>query len=329
LLNALAGQDVALVSPVAGTTRDVVELALQLAGYKVQLADTAGIRRSEDEIEAQGVARAVARLQGADLVLLVLAHPSAAALDVLEVLGPGRGQGGAVDSEEEEEEELRQLAFGAVELGEGAAPLLLRGLEHAAAAGDGDGDGDGGDVLAAGGSVLWALAAKPCLLVMNKNDLWPRGPGGQQEGRGIGAGCRLLPGGRAVSLYLPGESSPAARLLLHGIAFTSCVTQEGIPDLLQLLQQSVQGLMQPAAVRGQGHSGEGAVGGVSLVTRARHRQLLQECVAALQRYQAVCDEVDLAAEELRAAAVALGKLTGAVQVEEVLGAVFSEFCIGK
>ena len=58
LLNVLAGQDVAIVSPTAGTTRDVVTQRLVLGGFAVTLADTAGVRASADAIEQEGVRRA-------------------------------------------------------------------------------------------------------------------------------------------------------------------------------------------------------------------------------------------------------------------------------
>ncbi len=69
LLNHLAGRDVAIVSEVAGTTRDVIEVALDLDGLKIVLFDTAGLRDSPDEIEQIGVARAKKRIDEADLVL--------------------------------------------------------------------------------------------------------------------------------------------------------------------------------------------------------------------------------------------------------------------
>jgi tRNA modification GTPase len=72
LLNALAGREAAIVSAVAGTTRDVIEVHLDLAGYPVVLADTAGLRDSADPIEAEGIRRARARAEAADLRLLVL-----------------------------------------------------------------------------------------------------------------------------------------------------------------------------------------------------------------------------------------------------------------
>jgi tRNA modification GTPase len=69
LLNALARREVAIVSPIAGTTRDTLEVRLDLAGLPVILIDTAGLRDSVDPIEAEGVRRARALVARADLVL--------------------------------------------------------------------------------------------------------------------------------------------------------------------------------------------------------------------------------------------------------------------
>jgi tRNA modification GTPase len=72
LINALARRDVAIVSEIPGTTRDVVSLKLDLGGYPVEIADTAGLRETSDVIEAEGVRRAKARAAESDLVLLLL-----------------------------------------------------------------------------------------------------------------------------------------------------------------------------------------------------------------------------------------------------------------
>jgi len=69
LMNRIARRDVAIVSPHAGTTRDVIEVHLDLEGFPVTLLDTAGIRDSDDPVEQEGVARARARAAEADLVL--------------------------------------------------------------------------------------------------------------------------------------------------------------------------------------------------------------------------------------------------------------------
>ena len=72
LVNALVGRDVAIVAETAGTTRDVIEVRLDLGGYVVILADTAGLRAAAEAVEAEGVRRALARAEAADLVLLLL-----------------------------------------------------------------------------------------------------------------------------------------------------------------------------------------------------------------------------------------------------------------
>jgi tRNA modification GTPase len=72
LVNALARRDVAIVSETPGTTRDVLEVRLDLLGYPVILADTAGLRETADAIENEGVRRALGRAEAADLRLLVL-----------------------------------------------------------------------------------------------------------------------------------------------------------------------------------------------------------------------------------------------------------------
>lgn len=73
LLNALVGREAAIVSTRAGTTRDVIEVRLDLGGVPVTLADTAGLREAADEIEAEGVSRARQRAAQADMLLLVFA----------------------------------------------------------------------------------------------------------------------------------------------------------------------------------------------------------------------------------------------------------------
>ncbi len=73
LLNHLAGREAAITSPIAGTTRDVIEVRLDLSGIPVTLLDTAGLRETSDEVEAIGVDRARNRAAGADLRVLLLA----------------------------------------------------------------------------------------------------------------------------------------------------------------------------------------------------------------------------------------------------------------
>ncbi|HBB82428.1 MAG TPA: tRNA uridine-5-carboxymethylaminomethyl(34) synthesis GTPase MnmE, partial [Sulfitobacter sp.] len=73
LLNALAGRDAAITSEIAGTTRDVIEVRMDLGGLPVTLLDTAGLRDSDDKIEAIGIERAIERANAADLRVFLAA----------------------------------------------------------------------------------------------------------------------------------------------------------------------------------------------------------------------------------------------------------------
>ena len=89
LLNALVGREAAIVSARAGTTRDIVEARLDLAGVPVTLSDTAGLREAGDEIEAEGIKRAERRAQEAQLVITVFAADQPPDAETLRWAGPG------------------------------------------------------------------------------------------------------------------------------------------------------------------------------------------------------------------------------------------------
>ena len=205
LINALARRDVAIVSDRPGTTRDVVEARLDLGGYLLQIADTAGVRETVEPIEAEGMRRALAHARGGMTLLLL----------------------------------------------DGAAKNPRAGLP--------------------------ADLPEPDLIVWNKADL-----GFAREGLCI-----------------------------------SLRTGEGIPELLKMLQQKVQHKLE-------------SKDGAPPLTRPRHRHALQDAVVALQHgLAASADHPELLAEDLRLAMRAIGRITGRVDVEELLDFVFRDFCIGK
>jgi len=86
LLNHLSNRDVAIVSEIAGTTRDVIEAHLNIDGYPVVMSDTAGIRDSKDEIEKKGIKLSLKRAEDADLKLVVMETKSTDFTSLLEPL---------------------------------------------------------------------------------------------------------------------------------------------------------------------------------------------------------------------------------------------------
>ncbi|KAI3434459.1 hypothetical protein D9Q98_002536 [Chlorella vulgaris] len=242
LVNLLAGHEAAIVSPIPGTTRDLVEVPLELGGVKVILTDTAGLRQTDCAVEAEGVRRARNALQQAHVV----------------------------------------LSLGVA----GAGGVALGGGEQ------------GNDVQALAGPLPEGALH---IRVENKADLLPQSPALEE------AACT----GREVP--------PAAGGASQEPLLISCKSGQGMDQLLATLQQAVCSLV----------SGSGNGTGTALVTRARHRHHLAAVVAALQRYEAVGPALELGCEELRIAARELGAVTGAIQTEQLLDKLFSEFCIGK
>ncbi|MGB3722789.1 MAG: tRNA uridine-5-carboxymethylaminomethyl(34) synthesis GTPase MnmE [Pacificimonas sp.] len=86
LLNALSASDAAIVSNIAGTTRDVIEVPLDLGGYRVTLIDTAGLRETPDAVEAEGVRRARERAASASVVIRLLADGESAPRESTDLL---------------------------------------------------------------------------------------------------------------------------------------------------------------------------------------------------------------------------------------------------
>jgi tRNA modification GTPase len=242
LLNRIARRDVAIVSPYAGTTRDVIEVHLDLYGYPVTLLDTAGIRESDDPVEREGISRARARAAAADLVLWLTEGEAANAGSVPDALKPGSDVGSAPET--------------------------------------------------------W--------LVRTKLDLKT----GADAARAAPTGSKAEPAGSMADKTRPlAERAPVYEV--------SAVTGAGMDRLLDDLGQFARVMFE---------SREPA-----LVTRERQRHLLEQAEAALSRaiIEGEAGREDTFAEELRLAAQALGRLTGRVDVEDILDKIFRDFCIGK
>jgi tRNA modification GTPase len=216
LLNRLAGEDVAIVTDIPGTTRDVIRLELSIAGVPMHVMDTAGLREAADDpVEVLGVARTRDALRKADLALVVA--------DVREGLS-------AAD---------RRI------LGE-----LPTGM--------------------------------PRILVYNKIDL---------VRRAAAPGCL-----EAAGVYV------------------SALTGEGLEELRKAILRAVGWLNEEERV---------------FLARERHLQALRRASEHLERAQRCTQSLELLAEELRLCQMALSEITGEFTADDLLGEIFSRFCIGK
>jgi tRNA modification GTPase len=214
LLNHLSNRDVAIVSEIAGTTRDVIETHLNIDGYPVIVSDTAGIRESKNEIEKKGIKLSLHRAEEADLKLVVV--------------------------------DAKNLDFT---------------------------------------DVLKGLLDENAILVINKSDL------------------------------LEGDVDPEIKKLDH--VLISIKENLNIDELISKIKNNLKNKF--------------ITSDDILITRERHRQHLEQCLEHLKNFNKKneSEDFDKAAEDLRLATRHLGMIVGKVDVEEILGSIFNDFCIGK
>tara|TARA_E500000331_G_scaffold28484_1_gene24036 strand:+ start:41 stop:1372 length:1332 start_codon:yes stop_codon:yes gene_type:complete len=214
LLNHLSNRDVAIVSEIAGTTRDVIETHLNIDGYPVVVSDTAGIRESKDEIEKKGIKLTINRAEEADLKLVVV--------------------------------DAKNLYFT---------------------------------------DILKGLLKKNAILVINKSDL--------------------------LKKNIDSEIKKIDHVLI------SIKENLNIDELILKIKNNLKNRF--------------ITSDDILITRERHRQHLKQCLEYLKNFNQKneIEDFDKAAEDLRLATRHLGMIVGKVDVEEILGSIFNDFCIGK
>lgn len=222
LLNRLAGEELAIVTPFAGTTRDHVRATIHLDGVPIHLIDTAGLRVTDDEAEKIGITRTWAAVEQAGAALLITEAGEMAGVNEAEILN--------------------------------RLPTSL-----------------------------------PVASVYNKIDLF---------GRSIVS--------RGTS---PGESNGQ-----HKALQVSALMGDGIDELREWL----------LTVAGWQPGGEGV-----FLARERHLRALDEAAAHMTAASALGWQYELFAEELRLAQRALAQITGEFTTDDLLGEIFSRFCIGK
>ena len=213
LLNLIAQRQAAIVSDIAGTTRDALDIYLDVGGYPVIITDTAGLRESSDKIEQQGIEITKEKIKDADYILALF------------------------DASKD-------------------TPAIFKNLKKE--------------------------SKNNILYIANKSDTLTF----EQCSAFEKQGCLLL----------------------------SAKTGKGLENLLKTLANRIESDFSGAA---------------SLpLTRARYHQYLQNTLNALKDFS-FDKEIELSAEDIRLAARELGKITGQIEVEEILNNIFSSFCIGK
>ena len=298
LVNALARREVAIVTEEAGTTRDLIEVHLDLGGFPVIVTDTAGLREAAGLVEAEGIRRARARAEDADLVLWL--SPADAPVDPPDDLPTAPMILVRTKAD---------LAIGVPESasGEGLHPSAERPLLTA----EGGEKVPEGRMRAARESAPEAedAASAPtwrCPHPALRATLSRHAPGEGKAGAAAPARLWEAEGSSATHPDLSAHSTPLA---------ISTHTSAGLADLVAFIAARAA-----ASLSG----GEAAV-----LVRARHREAAEAAVAALDRAIKPAASPELVAEDLRLASEALGRIVGAVGVEDVLGQIFSAFCIGK
>ena len=211
LINAIVKRNVAIVSDVAGTTRDVIDAYVDLRGFPVVFSDTAGLRDGGDEVERIGIELAKEKIMSADFKIFIF------------------------DAK--------------------------KGCPH---------------------GITPYLNDNEYLLVANKSDTL--------------------------------SEDEIEELSHYDYVLASAKKNINIDIITDKIYEHFKELYV------QGSSG--------VITRQRYKEALQECVENLQRFN-LRKEIELAAEDIRLACRAIGKITGKVEVNEVLDKIFSNFCIGK
>jgi tRNA modification GTPase len=331
LLNRIAQREAAIVSPYAGTTRDVIEVHLDLGGFPVTLLDTAGIRETDDPIELEGVRRARERAASADLVLWVV--------DAAEVL-PAAPAGGAVA---DAGGPASRAVTGATRPVAGSGPG--KDPSPRSVVGSAQGVSKGAPPQASGfggGSSADGLEAVPAALKTTRPSVWMVRNKIDLLEQSVNRNESPLQENNSLTNTGNERLTDKSESILHTNGALRDMVNKELTNKSELTLQNYERQFSLSANSGEGFDGllaqiaryaESSLSGAeqSLVTRARHRGILEEVLAALNRalVPSLAGHEDLLAEELRAAAAALGRLTGRVDVEDVLDVIFRDFCIGK
>ena len=266
MLNLLARRPAAIVSPIAGTTRDIVEVRLELGGIPCIVSDTAGLREhATDVVESEGIRRAKEAFKQAHIKVFVVDAGNVSEMHSAYAMFQHL-------LKELNEEEPKDL------LSSNSAQR-----EHVI---------DVPSAESVYGSERDTSSDARVAIVLNKIDLLK---GGVEEAEKLSANVQ-----NGMPVYA-----------------VSCATGHGVADLENALHAAVKKMLSTSHTES------------TLITRERHRRHLKICAQHLDKFLHLKLQMDTAAEELRLAALELGRVSGRVDIEELLDVIFRDFCIGK
>ncbi|MCO6490692.1 MAG: tRNA uridine-5-carboxymethylaminomethyl(34) synthesis GTPase MnmE [Phaeodactylibacter sp.] len=286
LLNALLNEERAIVSEIAGTTRDTIEEVLNINGVQFRIIDTAGIRDAEDTIEAMGVEKTMQKVQQSALLVYVF--------DVVKT------------QPEEVHADLAKLIHDNVQVIVVANKMDLNPYTKFEDYFP-DRINEGGDRIDR----------------MNRNE-GERGRGGDGERGGGGGGERggggdgERGGGGDPGAFHPLTPSPSLPLTKDHWVPISAINNMNIGYLKEKLYEAV--ISNKMNLEG------------TIVANARHYEALRKAHESLDRVTGGLEEgvtSDFVAMDIRAALHHLGEITGEISTDDLLGNIFSRFCIGK
>ena len=302
LLNALLGEDRAIVSDIHGTTRDTIEETLNVGGLLFRFIDTAGIRRTDETVEQIGIERTFRKLEEAVVVFVMVDASLACSLEAgVPAAGFSGGSNDGVPAAGSGIGDSGNSSDSAVPSGSG--DILLSGKDdYAGMTGQYDSAGNGvwrgvEDVLA-----RVDLSRQKVIFVVNKMD--------RVTGMNAPALLAIRAGLDRLKASYHLQESPEV--------YVSAKKGEGLDDLRMALTE----VCAEYAI-----SSDDVV-----VTNARHIDALKNAQSALARVQDGLRSglpTDLVSQDIREALYHLGSIVGEISTDEVLGNIFKNFCIGK